>query len=182
MTQPECDLTSRGRLDPGHGGQRADQVSVAGTVIKGDLSGGDPGREHGQGPGGPGRQVEAGQISGRQHLRGREQPRQAMGKARHRRPEPRSDPAELRARLARVVAFLGHDVLYRRLERAPGTRRPDVRAGTGPGHPGGAARHVNQPLPVRQVGPEQQVILSSRVDLQHARSAIEADRPAVHPA
>ena len=105
-----------------------------------------------------------------------------MGKTRHLRPEPLGYPAEPGARLAGVVAFLGHDGLYCCLERAPCTRCPDVRTGIGPGHPARAACHVYQSLPVRQVSPEQQVVRSSAVDFKHARGAIQADRPAIHPA
>jgi hypothetical protein len=65
MAQPERDLVGRGRPDPGHRGQRADQVSAAGTVVKHDLPHGGACREGGQGPGRRRRQVKVGQVSRR---------------------------------------------------------------------------------------------------------------------
>ncbi len=153
VTKAEGDQAGGRRRDPGDRGQRGHQLGAAGAVAERDPAAGDAVRERGQGRGGSRRQAEAGQVSPGQDLRGGEQPRQSVSEAGHPRPEPLRYPAELGARLAGTGAFLGHDGLHRCLERAPRTRRPDGGTGIGPGHPACPRRHVNQALPVRQVGP-----------------------------
>jgi hypothetical protein len=182
VAQTERDLVGRGELDSRRRDQRGHQVCRPDGVIEHDVSGRHGRRERGKALDGRRRQVEVGEISRGQYFGGWEKVRESVGEARYARPEPLHDPAQARSRLTVVIAFLRDDGLHGCLERAPGAWRADSRADVGPDHPARSLRHVYQAFPVRQVGPQQQVAGSSRVNLQHAGGAIEADRPAVYAA